>query len=372
MVAHLLEIVPFDLLGFWRTVCIVQSQTERLQRIWRQEEIMKRGDSTSIWRFAGMFVVALALFWSEAANAQQNAPMKEKRFLVRYEHGSANLPPWAGLTIYVNSEAIRVLASNELIHTIRVSDVRNFTHELRAPFHPAKTMERVSNDTIGACSNVADCAILGPAGVVGMAGVGVATIFTPKENVITLQWTEAGEPRELAMKIAWYQRDFILRALEKATGLRASERTGSIPKKPAPPTPKKQDFQQPVVSASNPADSSPSATVPVSEKLGEEALPSLIRRFELVLDRAAHVGQAELQPGFYLVLVQERGAGKAYIVFLDDSVKDSQTSKIVVRATADVVLTSGSEEIQPIFRETPEGLLLEQIQLPGRTLRLIP
>ena len=143
--------------------------------------------------------LAAFLIFSQPATAQ------EKRFLVRYDHGSANLAPWAGLKLYVGTERVRILAGNDLIHDIPVGNITRVTHELRSPFDPAKTTERVFNDTIGSCSNIPDCAVLGPAGVVGAAGVGVATLFTPKEYVITLNWTEGGQSRELAMKIAWYQ-----------------------------------------------------------------------------------------------------------------------------------------------------------------------
>jgi hypothetical protein len=344
----------------------------------QEEAAMKRGESIRSKFQAAATVLAFVVFGALPASAQKAGPMKEARFLVRYEHGSANLPPWQGLTLYVNSESVRILAGSELVHDIRVTDIRSFTHELRAPFHPAKTMERVSNDTIGSCTNLPECVVLGPAGVVGMAGVGVATLFTPKENVITLQWTEAGQPRELAMKIAWYQRDFILRALEKATGLRASERTGAVPKQPhALPAPSRQNTQVPqaasihdpatVVSAPAPQTAVPAAVNPQPAEQHD-----LIRRFDLVLDRTARVGTTQLVAGFYLVLVQERESGKAAVVFLDDSVKDSHASRIVARATADVIAAASEQALQPIFRDEAEVTRLFEIQLPGRTLRLIP
>jgi hypothetical protein len=313
--------------------------------------------------------VILVLLLAPAAMAQGRGDFKEKRFLVRYDSGTANLAPFTGLTLCVNPRHVKLLAGRELVHEIPVGAVTEFTHELRAPFHPGKAMERTFNDTVGACSNIIDCPVLGAAGAVGAAGVGVATLFTPKETVITVRWKEDGQPRVVAMKIAWYQRDFILRALEKATGMRASEQTytkapakGAAPPN-APPGPggSRTVVQPP-----------PSAGLQVAAvQQNAEAAPEFVRRFEFVLDRSARVGGHELEAGFYLVLVQERAAGKVKIVFLDDSVRDLSATKIAARASADVVEDAAITALEPVFREDSSGTTLIELRLPGRILKLV-
>lgn len=317
---------------------------------------MRCGDSKSSLRLVLAVVFAASLLAAAPARAG------DKRFLVRYDHGTANLPAWTGLRLYVGADRVRVFADNELLHDIPARDITGVSHELRAPFDPAKAMERTFNDTLGSCSTVIDCPVLGAAGVVGAAGVGVATIFTPKEMVITLNWTENGQPRELAMKVAWYQRDFILGALEKATGRQAAER-GSMAKPNAQPAPNKKGSPAQSASLSAPA---PTPPPPQAEPARE-----IVRRFEWILDRPVRVGQTELEPGFYIVLVQERTGGKASLVFLDDSVRDAQESKVVARATADIIEDASSTGLRLIFRDGPEGNVLAEIRLPGRILRLI-
>ena len=103
------------------------------------------------------------------------------------------------------------------------------------------------------------------------------------------------------------------------------------------------------------------------------AAPGLIRRFELVLDRPALVGGTQLKEGFYLVLVQERAEGKAMLVFLDDSMRDGQETKIVARAVADVV--PGGDDVPsvlPVFVDAQDGTVLSEFRLPGKTLKLTP
>ncbi len=347
--------------------------------------------------YSGIAAIVLAtLLFAQSAAAQ------EKRFLVRYDHGSANLAPWAGLKLYVGSEHVRILAGNELIHDIPVASITSVSHELRSPFDPAKTTERVFNDTLGACSNLVDCAVLGSAGVVGAAGVGVASLFTPKEFVITVNWHESGQPRELAMKIAWYQKDFILRALEKSTGRSAIER---LPSAHAPVNIHSAKLPDAQTSTASPSispsldttsvaateisaapKSQTASALPAAESRGPAAAtesPELIRRFELVLYRSARVGDAVLQPGFYLVLVQERSNGKVMVVFLDNSAQDSPTTKILAKAFADLAPAVGVAAVQPVFTTTDSSAAssaddhstasrvaaLSEIRLPARTLK---
>ncbi|MBI3663795.1 MAG: hypothetical protein HY234_12205 [Acidobacteria bacterium] len=314
----------------------------------------------------------------------QSAPAQEKRFLVRYDHGSANLAPWAGLKLYVGAERVRIFAGNEVIHDIPVANITSVTHELRAPFDPAKTTERVFNDTVGACSNLVDCAVLGSAGVVGAAGVGVATLFTPKELVITINWLESSQPRELAMKIAWYQKDFILRALKKSTGRSATERLpgASAPVKIPAAMPPAAQTSRAASPSSTPAPAESAVPAPQMQATSAQVAalaeqepprtgsPGMIRRFELILDRSARVGDALLPPGFYLVLVQERMNGKAMVVFLDDSAQNSPTTKVLAKAFADLVSAPDATSIQSVFAGEGAAARLSEIRLPGRTLQL--
>lgn len=328
-----------------------------------------------------VLALAAGLFFALAPAARAEEPAEfpaggEKRFLVRYDHGTANLAPWAGLTLYVSSERIRVLAGDELVHEIRPESVTSFTHELRAPFDPAKTTERVMNDTVGSCSDLLTCPILGAAGVVGAAGVGVATLFTPKELVITLNWTEKNQPQTLAMKIAWYQRDFILRALEKATGHKASERLPSP--RPAPQAaPARQNETRQL--AEGMSTQQPAGTAPVSSgqqfatRVTQQAPPAEprqpIQRFELILDRSVQVGDATIGPGFYLVLLQERANGAAAVAFLDDSIRDARTSKIAAAVVVSIEKGPDDAQIQPIFADDKDTTRFLEIRLPGKILK---
>jgi hypothetical protein len=49
----------------------------------------------------------------------------------------------------------------------------------------------------------------------------------------------------------------------------------------------------------------------------------LLMRFEIILDRAAQVDDAMLEPGFYLVIIQERTNNKSMVVFLDNFVQNA-------------------------------------------------
>ena len=315
-----------------------------------------------------LFVFAAFLLAAPAA-------AQEKRFLVRYDHGSANLAPWAGLKLYVGKERVRVLAGNDPIHDIPVVNITSVTHELRSPFDPAKTTERVFNDTIGACSNIADCAVLGPAGVVGAAGVGVASLFTPKEFVITVNWQENGQPRELAMKIAWYQKDFILRAFRNLTGHTPTER---LPGRQAPVNRSPATLPGPQVSSMlSPSPQVHPAAAPLSVPTIHETAqseqaddsPNLIRRFEIILDRSARLNDTILPPGLYLVLVQERMNGKVMVVFLDNSVQNSPATTILAKAIADLAAAPEVTSIQTVFVVEGDAVRLSEIRLPGRSLK---
>ena len=192
---------------------------------------MKRNDQGKRIRLAAALILVAALL----AAAPAQAGDKDKRFLVRFDHGSANLKSYAGLKVYIGSDRVRVYSGNDLVHDIAAASITAIHKELRMPFNPGSTTERVFNDTLGACSNIIDCPVLGAAGVVGATGVGVATIFTPKQNVIWLYWVDNGQPRELAIKVAWYQRDSILRALESASGRKTTDYTAEAkaPQRPA-------------------------------------------------------------------------------------------------------------------------------------------
>ncbi len=335
---------------------------------------MKLYKQSRLARTLGAALAAVLLISNTAALAAE-PPGGEKRFLVRYEHGSANLAPWAGLALYVSVERIRVVAGNEVMHEIRPQDVTSFTHELRSPFDPARVTERVLNDTIGSCSDLLTCAVFGAGGVVGAAGVGVATLFTPKEFVITLNWTENNQPQTLAMKIAWYQKLFILGALEKSTGRKAAERLrGSrapgivMPAPAAQPGGAQNRRAAEGQPAAPPADQTPQA-VPAVTRASDSATRAQIRRFELLLDRPALVGETLLPAGFYLVLVQDRNAGEAVVAFVPDSDRTTQTFQIAVRAL--VRVEPGPEEagIQPVFSQGADAAELAGIHLPGRLLK---
>jgi hypothetical protein len=327
-----------------------------------------RNDTNTRALGASLLAILVLLLAPLGAMAQGKGDFKEKRFLVRYDSGTANLAPFTGLTLYVNPRHVKVLAGRGVLHEIPVGAVTEFTHELRAPFHPGKAMERTFNNTVGACSNIIDCPVLGAAGTVGAAGVGVATLFTPKENVITVRWKEDGQLRVLTMKIAWYQRDFILRALESATGMRASEQTYSaVPAKGAAPPNPPPGHGGPL-KAAQPAQAA--GLQSVAAQRAADAPAELVRRFEFVLDRPARVGGQELAPGFYLVLVEERSAGKVQIVFLDDTVRDLSATKIAARASAEIIEDASVAALEPIFREDGDSTTLIELRLPGRILKL--
>jgi len=332
-------------------------------------------------RFATLWMACLILCLTVApgfaaagpegpASEPEPAP-GEKRYQVRYDHGSANLAAWAPLTIYVSGERIRIYERNQLVHEIAPDTVTSVTHELRTPFHPGRTTERVLNDTIGACSDLLTCAVAGPAGVVGTAGVGVAALFTPKENVVTLNWMENNEPRTLAVKVAWYQRDFILRALSEATGKEASERMPGPPSQSAavPPAPLAPGGSQSTQAAGSGAPVQPMAQAAYQPEAAAGRTP--IRRFEIVLDRSVMVGDVLLEPGFYLVLVQERGDREAVVAFVDDARREQRTVQIAARTLAQMDAAPADAELEPVFTSEEGVTRLAEIRLPGRTLKFV-
>jgi hypothetical protein len=352
------------------------------------------GKAVGTFRAPLVMLLAAALLLAAPPVAAADPPRGgEKRYLVRFDHGSANLAPWAGIALYVGPEAIRVLAGNTVVHMIPPASVTAILYELRAPFDPARTTEKVFNDTLGACSNVVDCPLLGAAGAVGAAGVGIATLFTPKENVITLEWTENGEPRILAMKIAWYQRDFILRALENATGRTSAERAPGLraaKPQPAPAGARPGPSVTSTLAGASAADTAPAKAAaeaqpsipPPAQGYGgvvvtQAAAPApaargLTPRIELVLDRAARVGDATLAPGFYLLLIQVRTDNTSFVVFLDDAVRGAASSRIVARAAAEILpAVPGVEDALPVFSEAGGNAVLAEVRLAGRTLRFV-
>ncbi|GEM_PF-6750318 len=310
----------------------------------------------------------------------------EKRYLVRYDHGTANLAPWAGLALYITAEKIRVVQDKELIHEILPAQVTSFTHELRSPFNPAKATERVFNDTVGACSDLLTCPVLGAAGVVGAAGVGIASLFTPKETIVTLNWTEDGRDMTLAMRVAWYQRDFIMRALEKATGRKGNERVaGARPKNSAAPSALPHGQQRTSAdAAATTADAgaaAPASSVPLAAPAAYTGAPGrapqtfpgdprgMIQRVELILDRRVQVGETVLEPGFYLLLMQERSTGAVVLAFVDDSVRGPAASRIAARAVVAADPGPANAEVQPIFADEEPLTRFRELRLPGRVLR---
>jgi hypothetical protein len=302
-------------------------------------------------------VAAAVLLTANAAAAQ----VRDKRFLVRYDHGTISLPAWAPLELHISSERIRALHRGELVVEFPTQELTAVTHELRSPFDPARVTEQVMNDTVGSCSNLLDCPVLGAAGVTAAAGVGVATLFTPKEYVITMQWREQGRPQELAVKIAWYQKAFILGAFEKATGRTPMERTGDRrPSAAVPPSAPSGGRQSTVVVLAPSRQPQSNADEP----------KDLLMRFEIILDRAAQVGDAMLEPGFYLVIIQERSNNKAMVVFLDNSVHNAAQPRILAKVLADIAAPAGVENMQPVFREDSGKTWLAEIQLPQKTLKL--
>lgn len=293
---------------------------------------------------------------------------QEQRFLVRFDHGTANLSSWAGLRLYIGAGRVKVFSGETLVHDISAASMTGITHELRAPFDPAKTTERVFNDTVGSCMDLT-CVPVAAAGLVGAAGVGIATLFTPKEYVINLHWAEGGQPKELGIKVAWYQKEFILGALRNATGLRATERAALATQQLAPTAPMKDTPQPGQAEAPAPVPA-PVAPVSQTETSPTQAQP-VVHRIEWVVDRPVRVGDKQLEPGFYLVLLQEKPNHKAVLLFLDDSLKDAEATKIVAGVTADVLEDVESLATQMVLRNSSEGTYLAQVRLRGKVLNVI-
>ena len=309
-----------------------------------------------------------------SAEAWPEPGAKEKRFLVRFDHGTANLGPWQEIALYVGDEKIYVYTGNELVHEFAAASLMGVTHELRAPFDPGKVTERVFNDTVGACSDLLTCPVLGAAGVVGAAGVGIATLFTPKQTIVTLHWNEGGEARTLAMKIAWYQRDFILRAVEKASGKKAEERKPGRPPTPAPAA----SATRASTVAGVPATPAPSGVAP-----SPMAAPLLIRpqsqaaqplalgpieRHRVQLDYDVMFCNVLLRRGAYDMLLQDRSTGT--VVAFAPIGEAGQPQRIVARALASRESAQPEQQLGIAYATPGSITSISEVRLPGRTLRL--
>lgn len=309
-------------------------------------EVIRVGIALALWA-ALLLVPALA-----RAEAEPD-PAKEKRYLVRFDHGTSNLGPWQEIALYVGDE-IQVYAGNELIHQIAARDLTSVTHELRAPFDPARATERVFNDTLGACSDLLTCPVLGAAGVVGAAGVGIATLFTPKETIITLNWNEGSEPRTLAMKIAWYQRDFILRAIEKSTGVKASER------KPGRPQP-----AQRVAPRTADGHGTHQVAAGVATQPGTAGQ---IQSLRVSLERDVMLGSVVLRRGDYDVYLQGRGSG--IVVAFALAGEPGSGVRLLARVVASSEAAPEEQAVGVVYADGQSITSIREIRMPGRTLRL--
>jgi hypothetical protein len=318
---------------------------------------MKTQKSVEAIRAGMAMALAAALLLAPVRMRAESEPEpdKEKRYLVRYDHGTSNLGPWQELALYVGEQGIQVYAGNELIHQIAARNLTSVTHELRAPFDPAKTTERVFNNTLGACSDLLTCPVLGAAGVVGAAGVGIATLFTPKEIIVTLNWDEANEARTLAMKVAWYQRDFILRAIEKSTGVQASER------KPGRPQPAQKV-------APRPADAQGTQQVAAGAATPAPGTAGQMQSLRLYLERDVMLGSVVLRRGDYDVYWQERESG--IVVAFALAGEPGPAVRLLARVVAASEAAAEGQAVGVVYADGQSITSIREIRMPGRTLRL--
>ncbi len=333
---------------------------------------MKADEKAATTRVAIAMALAaalLAVLMVAPANAAEPAA-KEKRYLVRFDHGSANLGPWQEIALYVGPRRVLVYSQNELVHEIPAEALTGVTHELRVPFDPAKATERVFNNTLGSCSDLLTCPVLGAAGVVGAAGVGIATLFTPKENIITLNWNEAGEARTLGMKIAWYQRDFILRAIERETGVKASERKPGMPHARRPQNALVSSLPSGVAPAATGAATPVAlpATPPPALRPADGAATGPIQGMKIVLERDALVCNMVLRRGEYVIYMQERTNG--VVVAFTLAAEQGQVARILTRVLAASEPAPETQSVSVTYADAQSVTSIREIRLPGRTLRL--
>ncbi|HEX9761202.1 MAG TPA: hypothetical protein VGA40_09795, partial [Candidatus Acidoferrales bacterium] len=236
----------------------------------------------------------------------------------------------------------------------------------RAPFDSPRTTERVLHDTVGSCMDLT-CAPVSAAGLVGAVGVGVASLFTPKEMIVNIHWVEEEQPRELGIKLAWYQRDIVLGQLERAAGRRALEHDAVTP---ADMT---QGMERPVIRTPGAAGDafSPVSILDVAHMEAQQQQGTL-RWFEWESNLEVRVGGARLLPGTYIVLIQEMATREADIAFLDTMAAQAGSLAIRARASATAVEGGNGQGTRMVFTPRDGNLVLAEIRLASHSLRLTP
>lgn len=78
---------------------------------------------------------------------------------------------------------------------------------------------------------------------------------------------------------------------------------------------------------------------------------------------------SRFNPGFYLVLLQERANGAAAVAFVDNSIRDARTSKVVAAVVVSTEKGPEDAPIQPIFADDQDVTRFLEIRLPGKILK---